>query len=101
MEVGEIGDRPGAGRFDHRWSLVPGLVREVLIIVLGVLGEDLGEMFLVEDQYLAEQLPAQRSDHALADRVRPRGLRRSPPDPHTTSAEDLVESHVTVPDQKG
>lgn len=75
-EVSEVGDRPRVGRLDHRWSLVPGLIGAVPVIVLGVLGEDRAQMLVVEDQGLVEQLSAERSDQALADPGRPRGLRR-------------------------
>lgn len=64
--------------FDRRRSLTSGLVRAVLVIVVGVLGENLGQMLLVENQHLIEHLTAERADHALADRVRLRSLRRSP-----------------------
>ncbi|MCW2913631.1 MAG: hypothetical protein JWN52_1699 [Actinomycetia bacterium] len=62
--VGEVGDRPRVGRLDQRWSLVTGLMRAVPVIVLGILGDDLGEMFLVEDQHLVEHLATKHSDYA-------------------------------------
>src|SRR3954466_5776126 len=61
-------------------------------------------MLLVEDQHLVEHLSAKRSDNPLADRVRPRGLRRGLDDPYTGGPEDLVkggnELGVPVTDQE-
>ena len=53
-------------------SLISLLVQTMIIIVVGVLGEDLGQMLLVEDQHVLEHLPAERSDNPLADCVGPR-----------------------------
>jgi hypothetical protein len=72
--------------------------------VLGVFGEDLGQMLVVEDQHLVEYLAAERSDNPLADRVRPWGLRRNLDDPDAASSEDLIEGGdelgVPVTDQE-
>src|SRR5258708_29312937 len=62
-------------------SLISRLVRTMIIIVVGVLGEDLGQMLLVEDQHVLEHLPAERSDNPLADRVRPGDSEISGPEP--------------------
>ena len=75
-EVGEVDDRPNGRGFDRRRSLTSGLVRAVLVIVLGVLGENLRQMLLVENQHLIEDLTAERADHALADRIRAGTARR-------------------------
>jgi hypothetical protein len=52
-------------------QLTAGLVWTVIVIVLGVFGKDLGQVSLVEDQYPVAHLTAERSDHPLADRIRP------------------------------
>jgi hypothetical protein len=48
------------GRF-----LLQALVRPVAVIVLGVLGQDLAEMPLAEDQHVIEALAAQRAHEPL------------------------------------
>jgi hypothetical protein len=77
---------------DCRRSLISGLMRAVIIVVPGVLSEDLEQMSLIEDQHLIEDVPAERSDQALTDRVRPRGLRPCCDNPYTAGVEDLVDS---------
>jgi hypothetical protein len=62
----------------------------LIVIVLGIFGEDLGQMSIVEDQHPVEHLTAERSDNPLADRVRAwslwRGLMiRTPSARKTTS----------------
>jgi hypothetical protein len=69
-DISQVRDRLRDHRLDRRRSLPPGLVRAVIIVVPGVLSEDLRQMSLIEDQHLIEDLPAQRPDHTLADRVR-------------------------------
>ena len=52
-------------------SLASGLMRPMIVIVLDVFCEDLGQMLLAEDQHLVGHLTAERSGNRLADRVRP------------------------------
>jgi hypothetical protein len=74
-EIGQVSDWPRDSSFNDGRSLTAGLVREMLVMVLGVFGEDLGQMPIVEDQHLVEYLAAERSDDPHADRIRPRTLR--------------------------
>jgi len=61
------------------WQLAEGPVRPGRVVVRQVLGQDLAQVVLAEDEQPVEDLAAQGSDHPLADRVRLRacgGLRR-------------------------
>jgi hypothetical protein len=51
------------------WELVKGSVRPGGVVVLQVLGRDLAQVTLVEDEQPVEDLAAQGADHALADRI--------------------------------
>jgi hypothetical protein len=42
----------------------------MIVIVLDVFGEDLGQMPLAKDERPIEHLPAERSDNPLTDRIR-------------------------------
>jgi hypothetical protein len=53
------------------WELVKGAVRPGGVVVLQVLGQDLAQVALVEDEQPVEYLAAQGADHALADRIGP------------------------------
>src|SRR4051794_12152122 len=79
-------------------------MRTMIVTVLDVLGKDLRQMPLVEDHYLVEHFTAERSDHPLAERVRPRSLWRSLDDPDAAGPEDLIEDGdeqgVPVTDQQ-
>jgi hypothetical protein len=43
-EVSKIGNRPRGRGFDIRRSLASGLMRTVIVIMLNVFGEDLGQI---------------------------------------------------------
>ena len=73
------------------WELVKGAVRPGGVAVLQVLGQDLAQVALVEDEQSDEYLAAQGADHALADRIRLWRLRRAEKDPDTRSGEHGVE----------
>ena len=53
-EVIQVGDRPRDRGFDDGRSLTSGLMRAMLVVVVGVFGEDLGQVPVVEDQHLVE-----------------------------------------------
>jgi hypothetical protein len=59
-----------------------------MVMVVGVFGEDLGQIPRVEDQHPIQHLTAQRSHHPLADRIR---SRRAFDDPDAAGSEDLIE----------
>jgi len=52
------GDIDGLARLPLRGLLLKGLVRTVAVIVPGVLGQDLAEMPLTEDQHVIQALSA-------------------------------------------
>jgi hypothetical protein len=43
-DIGEVGDWPRGHCFDRRRSLISGLMRAMIIVVPGVLSEDLQQM---------------------------------------------------------
>jgi hypothetical protein len=53
------------------WSLVSGLVRSVVVVVLLVLGEDVSGVCFVEDQEVVAELGAEGSDDAFTVCVHP------------------------------
>jgi hypothetical protein len=53
-KVSQVGDRLRDRGSDGGRSLLTGLMRTVIVIVLGAFGEDLGQMVLVEDQCLVQ-----------------------------------------------
>src|ERR1039457_1941234 len=73
------------------WELVKGAVRPGGVVVLQVLGQDLAQVALVEDEQPAGDLAAQGAGHALADRIRLWRLRRAEKDPDTCGGENGVE----------
>ena len=85
-------------------ALVDALVRSGGVVVRGVFGQRGAQVRLVSDRQVIEQLAAQRADHALADRVRARCLRRTSDDPQAAGLEDGVERRgelaAAVADQK-
>ena len=70
-DVSQVGDRPDGRGLDGGRSLTAGLMWTVIVIVLGIFGEDLGQMPLAEDKRTVEHLPTEGSDDPLADRIRP------------------------------
>ena len=52
------GDVNGMGGFEQRRSLLKRLVRPVEVVVPRVLGQDLAEVLLAEDQHVIEALAA-------------------------------------------
>src|ERR1019366_6041587 len=80
------------------WELVKGAVWPGGVVVLQVLGQDLAQVALVEDEQPAGDLAAQGADHALADRIRLWRLRRAEKDPDTRGGEHGVEK---VPEMGG
>jgi hypothetical protein len=63
------------------WSLCPGLVRPMAVVVHSVLIKHVRKMGLVDHQQPVEQFAAQGAHHPLADRVRPRSPWRTEDDP--------------------
>src|SRR5579864_9290406 len=69
------GGLPGR-KLARRWAaaaglLLPGLVWTVAVIALGILGQDLAEVPLAEDQHVVQALAAHRSHEPLRECVRP------------------------------
>jgi len=78
---GLVSGRYGAGEVDRfgwlgvglsRCELPEGTVRPAGVVVPQVLGENLPQMVLIDDQQPVEDLPAQGTDGPFADRVAPR-----------------------------
>ena len=55
-----------------RYELPEGTVRPAGVVVPQVLGENLPQVVLIDDQQPVEDLPAQSADDPFADRVAPR-----------------------------
>ena len=51
----------------QRWFLLQSLVRPVAVVVPGVLGQDLTEMPLTEDQHVVQALAAKRPHEPLGE----------------------------------
>jgi hypothetical protein len=73
------------------WSLLPGLVGPVVVVVLLVFGEDVSGVCLVEDQDVVADLGAEGSDDAFAVCVHPRRLGCAGEDVDVVGLEDGVE----------
>jgi hypothetical protein len=74
-----------------RRFLVQTLVRTVLVVVPGVLGQHLSQVPLAEDQHVVQALVPQRAHEPLRVGVRPRRPDRRPDYPRAISGEDAVE----------
>src|ERR1019366_1553554 len=76
----------------------------MIVVVLGVGDEDLGQMPLVGDQHVVEHFAAERSDNPFGIAIGPWGPRRSLNDLHALVGEDTVERAgelaVTVADEE-
>jgi hypothetical protein len=79
---GQVDLRRRGARFSG-CELVKGAVWPGGVVVLQVLGQDLAQVALVEDEQPVEGLAAQGADHPLADRIRLGRLRRAEEDPDT------------------
>jgi hypothetical protein len=66
-------------------------VTSVLVVVIGVLGQDVMQMPFAEDQEPVGALAAERADPSLGDRVRLRRLDRCVDDPDSDRGEDRIE----------
>ena len=102
--LGEV-DRfgwPGADL--SRYELAEGTVRSAGVVMRQVLGENLPQVVLIDDQHPVEELPAQGADEPFADRVRSGRLRRVGRDPGALGGEHGVEGAGelarTVPDRE-
>jgi hypothetical protein len=86
------------------WPAAQGAVRPVLVVVREVLSEHLPQVSFAVDEQVVGAFPAQGANPALADRVRPGCLDRSPEDLDAFGSEDGVEAGgvlgVPVPDQE-
>lgn len=86
------------------WSAALGAVWPVLVVVRQVLGEHLPQVSFTIDEQVVGAFPAQGTNPALADRVCPGRLDRSPDDLDAFGSEDGVEAGgvfgVPVPDQE-
>jgi hypothetical protein len=54
----------------HMTFLLQGLMRTMVVVVPGVLGQDATEMLLAEDRYVVQALAAQRAHEPLRECVR-------------------------------
>src|SRR5947207_7898449 len=83
---------------------MPRLVRSVAVVVPRVLGQDLPEVLLANNQQVVEALAAQCSCESSRERVRPRRPDGSLDDPRAVPGEYLVEYRgelaVAVADQE-
>ena len=61
------GDIDGVAGLAQRGFLLQALVRTVAVIVPGVLGQDLAEVPLAEDQHVVQALAAQRAHEPLRE----------------------------------
>jgi len=59
------GDIDGAAWLTQRRFLLQALVRTVAVVMLSVLGQDVAQMPLAEDQHVVQALAAQRAHEAL------------------------------------
>jgi hypothetical protein len=98
------GDLEGVAGLALRRLLLQALVRTMAVVVPGVLGQDVAEMLLAEDQHMVKALAAKRPDESLRERVRPRRPDRRPDHPCAIPGEDAVERRgelaVPVTDQE-
>jgi hypothetical protein len=72
-------------------ELAEGAVRPSGVVALKVLGHQMAQVLLIDDQQPVEDLPAQGADHPFADRVRPWILRRAGQDPDALRGEQGIE----------
>src|ERR1039457_7479843 len=104
LVLGEVDLRwPAAGL--SRCELAEGTVRPGAVVMRQVLGQHPAQMMmLIDDQQPVQELPAQRTDDSLADRVRSGRLRRAGENPDARSREHGVEGPGelagAVPDQE-
>jgi hypothetical protein len=82
------------GGSSHRWPLTEGSMRPVVVVVRGVLGQDVGEVAWSGDEDAAEAFSSQGPDPALSDRVRPRSLRWRLDDADPGGAESGAKASV-------
>ena len=75
-------------------ALGDALVRPGRVVMRLVLGQDGAEVALIEDQHAVEDLSAQGTDKALADRVHARRLNSGAQDPGAGGLEDGVKDDV-------
>jgi len=87
-----------------RWSVLSGLIRAVLVVVIAILGQQRKRMCLVVHEHMIEEFATQYSDNPLADRIRPRGAHRRLDDVGAERGEHVIErcgeSRVAVTDDK-
>ena len=87
-----------------RCELPECTVRSAGVVVSQVLGENLPQVVLIDDQKPVENLPAQGADDPFADRVRLGRLRRAGDNPDAVCGEHSVEGAGelarAVPDQE-
>ena len=89
--LGEI-DRTRRAAVGLIWrELAEGAVGPGRVVVQQVLGQHLTQVVLIDDQQPVEDLPAQGTDNPLANRVRPRCLRRAGQDPDALRREHGIE----------
>jgi len=93
---------PGVGL--SRCELAEGTVRPAGVVMRQVLGENLPQVVLIDDQQPVEDLPAQGADDPFADRVRSGSLWRAGQNPDALRGEHGVERAGelarAVPDQE-
>ena len=70
---------------------MPRLVRSVAVVVPRVLGQNLPDVLLADNQQVVQALAAQCSCESFRERVRPRRPDRSLDDPRAVPGEYLVE----------
>jgi hypothetical protein len=85
------GDIDGLAGLPLRGFLLQGLVRTMLVIVPGVLDQDLAEMPFAEDQHVVQALAAQRAHEPLRVGIRSRRPDRRLDHPRAVPGEDFVE----------
>lgn len=71
--------------------MAKGTVRPGRLVLHQVLSQHPAQVLLVNDQQPVEDLVAQGADHPLADRVRPRSMRRADQDPDAIRGQHGVE----------
>jgi hypothetical protein len=80
-------------RLCHSVVFARGLVRPVGVVVIGVLGQDMTQMPLPDNQHPVGALPACTADPSSGDRVRPRCPERCRDDPDADRGEHRIEGH--------
>ena len=72
----------GLNRAWNRLLMLKSLVRTPLVVEAHILCDEAPEVTLADDQDMVEELPAQRADKALRERVHVRCAVRGPYDAH-------------------